>query len=789
MNQSPDKQVTRRGVLRGLSLAAITTSGISVFAADNGKARSAHNHSSFATTQELRNDSSLKVGDIVRTSGYYHPGDGGQAEYVIRKESDAEIGSIILKSKMVASLINVSSVNYKMFGAVGDGKNDDGVQVKLAHTYCNQHDIPINNNNGEFWIKQTTAIPILTNVEWGNTIFHIDEKFNTSSPRFEVSNKKPSIDIELSASQKHELIKFLKPGTSIIPMLAAYSNCLIIVEDKNDKIGIRSGASYKGLQSKPRSDFFYVEEHGRITGDIAWEFKDYTDLVAIPAAESFLTISGGTFYLSGNNSGKSYLKNGFVITRSRTIIKNQWVGLEPGKTDEATSARSGFYTFSKVYNVLLENVRLIPYVTEREGLSVNMSGTYGLGAGHMLCGTFRNVTAEGGYNHWGVFGTNLIKNFRVENCNLNRVDVHFHCWNLHIKDSAIGFKGIAITGGGQLIVENSSCASTSFINFRRDYGSKWDGDIRISNCRFFPSASHDDAKAILSYFPMDFDYKYPIGMGRSIIVENFEVDYTGNDSKAICWLIKAPQFSKAKHGERVFFPNYIEFRNVRVVGRESGLRLMIIMNPQVLNTRKKGGYDGVQLESNSRIVFNNIQLEKLQDSDVIKDKEAHFLIERAKEVRYEDEYALYPEIEISACKNLAADFGGNIAVVSISDCSVTKIVADTDGVMPGKISLSNTVLQPEARTTGDISLSLATELGTSLTNCTVHSPRINGVLKPELFDSLKFIKLNKAVQFHHVNTILGNDILNYIKAQGITLKPEFISMLKSHHSLESENVA
>src|SRR5690606_24140395 len=50
----------------------------------------------------------------------------------------------------------------------------------------------------------------------------------------------------------------------------------------------------------------------------------------------------------------------------------------------------------------------------------------------MLNSTFRNVTAEGSMLHWGVFGTNLNKDFRLEKCQLNRVDVHFHCWNLTI---------------------------------------------------------------------------------------------------------------------------------------------------------------------------------------------------------------------------------------------------------------------------------------------------------------------------------------------------------------------
>ena len=120
-----------------------------------------------------------------------------------------------------------------------------------------------------------------------------------------------------------------------IPELSEYNNSLIVISDSTDHIGFRSGARYSN-QSRAREELFYVAEKGKIIGDIAWTFSNYTDLTAYPAETSYLTVEGGTFYLSGNppvNGKSSYLQNGFSITRSRTIIKNQWVGLENGKSD------------------------------------------------------------------------------------------------------------------------------------------------------------------------------------------------------------------------------------------------------------------------------------------------------------------------------------------------------------------------------------------------------------------------------------------------------------------------
>src|SRR5690606_8725423 len=179
---------------------------------------------------------------------------------------------------------------------------------------------------------------------------------------------------------------------------------------------------------------------------------------------------------------------------------------------------------TRVYDCLLENVRLIPWEKDRGSKKNNVpQGTYGLGGNRMLDVVFRNVTAEGSTVHWGVFGTNMNKNFRIESCKLNRVDVHFHCWNLQISDSEIGFKGISITGGGELTVTNTVCRSHRFINFRYDYGAKWDGNIYIKNCKLAPSQSTDIA--ILSFFSANFDYRYPIGYAHKIKIEDFVVDY------------------------------------------------------------------------------------------------------------------------------------------------------------------------------------------------------------------------------------------------------------------------
>src|SRR5688500_6847057 len=198
----------RRKAIRTLSLAGIATvSASGVTGAMLPAARKAV-HSTFNTVEELRQDSSLKEGGLARTIGYYKPGDGGSAEYLILSgKPDTPEGAIILKDDLYASLINNASVNYKMFGVVGDGQNDDGIQIKIAHAYANAMNIPVINYSGEFWIKGTNSIEIQSNVHWGQTIFHVDEKFGSSQGNlFIVHSREKSVPIEFDPATKAKVL-------------------------------------------------------------------------------------------------------------------------------------------------------------------------------------------------------------------------------------------------------------------------------------------------------------------------------------------------------------------------------------------------------------------------------------------------------------------------------------------------------------------------------------------------------------------------------------------------------
>lgn len=744
----------------------------------------------FATVAALKEADGLKAGEWVETSGYFQPGDGGNAVYQIKpageeKGNDGDI--VAIKNGLTANLAESEAVNYRMFGASSDGKSDDGVAIKNAHAYASARNIPVVNLSGEYWIKETNYILITTNVHWGKSVFHIDESFNTPSrPRFAVRNDEAAKPIEFDEETKAAFLEKLKPGVQIIPELAPYAGCLISIADAEDRIGIRAGPYSK--RGWAREELFYVEEEGRIIGDVAWKFKNYTTLTATPCNKNYLVIEGGGFLYSGDNPGErsgTYYHHGILIQRSRTIIRQQWMGLEPGRKDVSLTPRRGFYSLNRVYDVTLEDIRAMPWEQNRSDPAKDVpSGTYGIAGARMLHCTFRNLTAEGGWVSWGVFGTNLNKNFRLENCRLNRVDVHFHCWNLYISNCEIGVRGISVTGGGDLFIENTTRHGNHFVNFRRDYGAKWDGRVRIRGCTLRPSGN--SVVSVLYHRMADFDYQYPIGFARSISIDDFVIDYRGAPaSSSICWLINCPSFSRTKNNDRLFFPAFAEFRNIRVIERDQGIRLLHLPEPYHYDTNHSGGYDGVRFAGNSKLIFDNIHLEALTPKNPNDRETAHFVLGGEESAAYADDRALYPIIEFNNCSNLTASLHHCAATVAINRCSVNLV--QTAGLR-GALSFTDCQIEPRiAALPANAALwPVDAPLGTRFTNCTIHAPNVGGQPRPEQIKNFSFFEINGKVRHFHLNTTLGSDILAHLRQLKIKLNPDFIRRLASRHALEED---
>ncbi len=101
--------------------------------------------------------------------------------------------------------------------------------------------------------------------------------------------------------------------------------------------------------------------------------------------------------------------------------------------------------------------------------------------------------------HWGLGGTNFCKNMEYLNSTLSRFDAHAGLYNGKIINCTVNY--MALTGNGEFTVEDTDWYSegtgpnsASMFHLRADYGSTWEGDIKVKNLNAYV---HTEDKSFL----------------------------------------------------------------------------------------------------------------------------------------------------------------------------------------------------------------------------------------------------------------------------------------------------
>jgi len=127
---------------------------------------------------------------------------------------------------------------------------------------------------------------------------------------------------------------------------------------------------------------------------------------------------------------------------------------------------------------------------------------------------------------WGVIGTNFCKNILLEDCTLSRMDTHMGVSGAYIiRRCTLGYIGLNAIGRGRLAVEDSTLYGRAMINFRSDYGSTWEGEVVIRNCRWIPGSGRKCWPYMLHTNNDGMhDFGYECFMPREITIDGLFVD-------------------------------------------------------------------------------------------------------------------------------------------------------------------------------------------------------------------------------------------------------------------------
>ncbi len=380
-------------------------------------------------------------------------------------------------------------VTYEDFGAVGDGKTDDLEAVVKTHEYANENGLSVfASETAIYYIggADKTAY-IMTDTDWSTARFIIDDTAveNRNAWIFNIAPSQGVSDITDKVSPLKSDAKNI--GTSL------ESESLVVLTDSNVKRYIRKGANQNSGSNQ--TDVILVDENGNISQEtpLIWDFDSVTSAVAYPVDPEILTVKGGRFTTLANNAASeyNYYSRGIRVRRSNTVIDGLYHDIKnEGKTGAPYSA---FVSLSCCADVTVKNCTFTGHkkysTIGSAGSSVAM-GTYDIGAATAVNASFINCNQTNDItdiDYWGIAGTNYCKNLVYDGCALSRFDAHQGVLNATVKNSVLGHHGIKLIGSGTALVENTTVLSDSFIALRSDYGSTWNGNLVIRNCKFYPT--------------------------------------------------------------------------------------------------------------------------------------------------------------------------------------------------------------------------------------------------------------------------------------------------------------
>ncbi|MBQ8359164.1 MAG: hypothetical protein IJX37_04510 [Oscillospiraceae bacterium] len=405
------------------------------------------------------------------------------------------------------------TVNYREFGALGDGKTNDMEAIIKTHEYANANGcMVVADHDAKYYIGDAERCAVIkTDTDFGNAEFIIDDTAagvyeHRSVAIFEIRRDHPGVHYRAEDLAKVTDDTGIRAGDRRIPWLAGIleKKSMVILENAEHYDYVRFGCNRNA--GSPRREVVIVDKDGTVDADVpvTFDYEKVTDLTVINVEDTPITVQGGKFRniccrtvgdTEFQNRYKAYQRN-ICVFRSNVTLKDIDHGMlaEPLPTPRQSESYpySGFLHIRSANNVKVIDCELTGHTTYYEDRSriandpcVPM-GTYDLIVNSSTHISFENVTQkpetllDGRY--WGIMGSSYCKCFVFKNCRISRFDAHCGFWNTKLINCEIS-KALCVIGGGELYIENvKRTIGKDFIILRSDYGATFNGDITLKNC-------------------------------------------------------------------------------------------------------------------------------------------------------------------------------------------------------------------------------------------------------------------------------------------------------------------
>lgn len=475
-------------------------------------------------------------------------------------------------------------LTYEEFGAIGDGKNDDFTAIIACHDEANRTNTPVKARDGATYYiggKDATAV-IKTDVDFGSAKIVIDDRNveKNTSYVFSIESDYKTVPIELGPIKKlQKKLDFPHEG-----------NVFVRIFNDNEKVYIRKGLNRS--DGTATTDVFCVDADGNIYPSIDFDYPTVTRADMKSTDDKPITVRGGIFTTIANHqeSFYRYLQRGFQVSRSHVTIRDFEHYVE-GELEQGAPYH-GFIRANYAFDLTVRDALMTPrfiYWTASKipGRDVPM-GSYDLSFWSSIDVKCINITQTidiTNNKYWGIYTSNFCKNLYLENCIFSRFDAHMGVTNATIKNCTLGHQSIQLIGHGEFLIENSTVKANSgnFINLRCDYGSTFDGNITIRNCKFDTMAKN--IRVVSENNEGDHNYGYPCYYARSITVDGLSI-ICNKELSADDMRFSILSDGKGTNAEMPFPYIPPETLTVSNVKADNGLNYVISYNPENFTSTK-----------------------------------------------------------------------------------------------------------------------------------------------------------------------------------------------------------
>ena len=390
------------------------------------------------------------------------------------------------------------SVDYASFASFKKD-NDDYYVIKTAHDCANKYNLPVSVTKGIYHIykKNNETISVQTNTNFNDSTIYVHDEYSTiynyiDSNIFKIEPNKNE------ACEQLTMNNFNNAFTSLAPSTGKYF--VYITEQNGDKVYHRNkGGSI--VQEKNKREALRIYD-GVVQDPITWNYHNSTIKYSrCPIPSQQLQFENANFRtmvrVDCDKCGDGYAKRSIALTRSNTKISNikhYYVDKNDKNVYEIHHRYHSFIEISKVADTLVENSMIYPlYYNGSSGrdstydMTIHSSVNVELDGVKMYEDSTHNQMNDEDY--WSVMTTYECKNLTVNNSYLNTVSAHTNVYNLTVRNTTLGSRGVIVTGTGDrqdnmINIENVTWRYGDYlIRLRVDYGATWNGTISIKNSK------------------------------------------------------------------------------------------------------------------------------------------------------------------------------------------------------------------------------------------------------------------------------------------------------------------